>query len=201
MIKPLHIPSILIGLRFVIAPLLLFDALDRDTGWGFIVGYIIAVLSDIFDGIIARRLNVSTPQLREADSRVDIWLFLCLAASTWLVHPQVILDFRVPLLFAVAAQFILSSISLIKFKKLPCFHTYTAKTWGLMLLIATVGLFGFDYAPTLWLAIILCLVNSLEEIVMTLLLPEWQCDILSVFHAIKLRQMLLARSTEQELID
>jgi phosphatidylglycerophosphate synthase len=200
MIKPVHIPSILIGLRFVIAPLLLFDALDRDTGWGFIVGYIIAVLSDIFDGIIARRLNVSTPQLREADSRVDTWLFLCLAASTWLVYPQVILDFRVPLLFVIAAQFMLSSISLLKFKKLPCFHTYTAKIWGLMLLIATVGLFGFDYSPTLWLAIILCLVNSLEEIVMTLLLPKWQCDILSVFHAIKLRQTLLTQSTEQDLI-
>jgi phosphatidylglycerophosphate synthase len=196
MIKLVHIPSILVGLRLAIAPLLLFDALDRQTGAGFIIGYIIAVLSDIFDGIIARRLNVSTPQLRQADSWADICLYLCIAASTWLVYPQVILDFRVPLLLAIAAQLILFTISLIKFSKFPSFHTYTAKIWGLMLLVATVGLFGFGYAPTLWLAIILCVVNSLEEIVMTLILPTWHCDILSIFHALALRQTLLTEPTQ-----
>ena len=57
----------LVGLRFMIAPLLLLDALNGSTGIGFLGGYIIAVLSDIFDGIIARRLGVSTVALRQAD--------------------------------------------------------------------------------------------------------------------------------------
>lgn len=194
MIKRVQIPSILVGLRFAIAPLLLLDALDHKTGLAFVIGYIIAVLSDIFDGIIARRLKVSTVQLRQADSWADISLYLCIAISTWLVYPQVIRDFQTPLLCAIAAQLSLFAVSLIKFQKFPSFHTYTAKLWGIMLLIATVGLFGFGYAPTLWLAIALCLVNSLEEIIMTLLLPEWQCDILSVFHAINLRKTLCLTS-------
>jgi CDP-diacylglycerol--glycerol-3-phosphate 3-phosphatidyltransferase len=59
-------------------------------------------------------------------------------------------------------------------------------------LTATVALFGFGYANTLWLAIALCLINSLEEIIMTLILPEWQCDVLSIFHAMNLRSTLLA---------
>ncbi|HEY9877361.1 MAG TPA: CDP-alcohol phosphatidyltransferase family protein [Leptolyngbyaceae cyanobacterium] len=187
-----YIPSILVGLRFAIAPLLLLDALDHQTGSEFVIGYLIAILSDIFDGIIARRLGVSTAQLRQADSWADIFLFLCLAASTWLVFPQVILDFEVPLLMAVAAQLTLFAISLVKFKKLPSFHTYTAKVWGLTLLTATIGLFGFSYSGALWGAIALCLINSLEEIIMTLLLPEWHCDVLSLFHAMKLRQSLRA---------
>lgn len=54
--------------------------------------------------------------------------------------------------------------------------------------MATVGLFAFEYTKTLWLAIALCLINSLEEIVIVLLLTEWQCDILSVFHAMALRR-------------
>jgi phosphatidylglycerophosphate synthase len=198
MIKLSHLPSILVGMRFALAPLLVFDALDHRTSFWFIIGYVIAVLSDIFDGIIARRLKVSTAQLRQADSWADICLYVCVAISTWLVYPQVIQNFQVPLLSALAIQLTLFAISLIKFKKFPSFHTYTAKTWGLTLLFATIGLFGFGYANTLWLAIALCWLNSLEEIVMTLLLPTWQCDILSVFHAIDLRKTLMHSLTSQD---
>jgi phosphatidylglycerophosphate synthase len=198
MIKLSHLPSILVGMRFALAPLLVFDALDHKTSFWFIIGYVIAVLSDIFDGIIARRLKVSTAQLRQADSWADICLYLCVAISTWLVYPQVIIDFRVPLLSAIAIQLILFAISLIKFQKFPSFHTYTAKAWGLALLAATVGLFGFGYVNTLWFAIALCWLNSLEEIAMTLLLPTWQCDILSIFHVVELRKALMHSSTSQD---
>jgi phosphatidylglycerophosphate synthase len=195
-IELVNIPSILVGLRFAIAPLLLLDALDRDPGGEFIVGYIIAVLSDIFDGIIARRLNVSTTQLRQADSWADIWLYLCVATSAWLVYPHTIIAFRVPLSIALAAQLLLFAVSLGKFRKFPSFHTYTAKIWGLTLLVATVALFGCDYSPTLWLPIVLCVVNSLEEIVMTLILPEWHCDVLSIFHALKLQESAIDGSSD-----
>lgn len=198
MIKLSHLPSILVGMRFALAPLLVFDALDHKTSFWFIIGYVIAVLSDIFDGIIARRLKVSTAQLRQADSWADICLYVCVAISTWLVYPQVIQNFQVPLLSALVIQLTLFGISLIKFKKFPSFHTYTAKTWGLTLLFATIALFGFGYANTLWLAIALCWLNSLEEIAMTLLLPTWQCDILSIFHAVDLRKTLMHSSASQD---
>jgi phosphatidylglycerophosphate synthase len=197
MIKLTAIPSILVGLRFAIAPLLLLDAFDHQTTAGFIGGYVIAVLSDIFDGIVARRLGVSTIQLRQADSWADICLYLSIAASTWLVYPQVIREFQTPLLWAVMAQLSLFGISLVKFQKFPSFHTYTAKIWGLTLLIATISLFGFNDSAALWLAIALCVINSLEEIVMTLILPEWQCDVLSIFHAIDRRRTLMTVTSSQ----
>lgn len=195
MIKLSHIPSLLVGMRFAIAPLLVLDALDHKTSSWFIIGYVIAVLSDIFDGIIARRLKVSTVQLRQADSWADICLYLSVAISAWLAYPQVIINFRLPLLSVIAIQLILFAISLIKFQKFPSFHTYTAKAWGLTLLVATVGLFGFSYANTLWLPIIFCWINSLEEIAMTLILPIWQCDVLSIFHAVDLRKALMLETT------
>lgn len=185
-----NIPWLLVGLRFAIAPLLLLDALDGSTGVGFLIGYIIAVLSDIFDGIIARKLNVSTVALRQADSWADISLYLCIAVSTWLVYPTVIIEFQTPLLVAIAAQLTLFAISLIKFGKFPSFHTYTAKVWGISLLVAVIGLFGFEDATALWGAIGLCLINSLEEIVMTLILPVWTHDVLSLIHALKLRRLV-----------
>ena len=104
---------------------------------------------------------------------------------------------RIPLLVAVVAQFSLFGISLIKFRKFPSFHTYTAKAWGIALLVATLSLFGWGDSRALWVAIAACLVNSLEEIVMTLVLAEWHCDVLSLFHALKLRQSELINSVEK----
>lgn len=186
MLKVTIIPWLLVGLRFLIAPLLLLDALDGATGVGFVAGYVIAVLSDIFDGVIARKLGSSTVELRQADSWADISLYLCIAMSTWLVYPDVVMQFQTPLLWAIAAQMTLFATSLIKFGKFPSFHTYTAKAWGIALCIAVVGLFGFAQTTLLWGAIVLCWINSLEEIVMTLVLPEWQHDVLSLAHAFKL---------------
>jgi CDP-diacylglycerol---glycerol-3-phosphate 3-phosphatidyltransferase len=181
-----RVPALLVIFRFVIAPLLLLDAWDGMTTSFFLAGYILAILSDIFDGIIARLLQVSTAQLRQADSWADIVLFLCLALGTWRVYPQVLMNLRIPLLIAIAAQVFLFSLCLIKYRKLPSYHTYTAKAWGLTILTATIALFGFGYAPTLWLAIVFCWLNSLEEIIMTLLLPQWQCDVLSLYHTLQL---------------
>lgn len=198
MVKLSSIPITLVGFRFLIAFLLCLDALDyRISDW-FVTAYIIAVISDIFDGIIARRLGVSTVRLRQADSWADICLYVAISTGAWLVYPQVIISLQVPLLLALAAQISLFTISLIKFKKFPSFHTYTAKIWGVTLLIATVSLFQFSYINTIWLAIALCWINSLEEIVMTLILTEWHCDVLSIFHAIKLQQSVAETSLNQK---
>lgn len=185
MLKLTMLPWLLVGLRFLLAPLLLLDALDGQTGIRFMVGYTIAVLSDIFDGIIARRIGSSTATLRQADSFADITLYLCVAASTWFVYPAIVMAFQLPLLSAVSAQATLFALSLLKFGKFPSFHTYTAKAWGIALFIAVIGLFGFGEPALLWGAIVLCWINSLEEIVMTLVLPEWQHDVLSLVHALK----------------
>ncbi len=191
-----NIPSLLVALRFAIAPLLLLDARDGSTSFWFIVGYVTAVFSDIFDGIIARRLGVSTPQLRQADSWADLSLYVCIAASAWLVHPEVVFSFRVPLLICLVAQLTLNIVCLVKLKNFPSFHTYTAKAWGLTLLAATVSLFGFGYGGLLWGAIAFCLINSVEEIVMALILPEWQCDVLSIFHALDLKKSEFSKNSD-----
>lgn len=183
-----QIPKILVFLRFAIALLLLIDASDREISIWFIPIYIIAFFSDIFDGIIARRLGVSTVGLRQADSIADVCLYVAIALAVWLVRPEVITNFKIPLLIAIGGQLTLYAISLIKFGKPPSFHTYTAKAWGISLFIATVGIFGFAWDAGLWLAIALCLINTVEEMIMTFILPEWHHDILSVFHAWKLRK-------------
>ncbi|MCV3212743.1 CDP-alcohol phosphatidyltransferase family protein [Plectonema radiosum NIES-515] len=185
------IPKILILFRALISPFLLWDALDGKTTIWFIIGFIAAFLSDIFDGIIARKLDVSNAQLRQADSWADVCLYSCIFISAWLVHSDILIAFRLPLLMVVFVQLIWWIVNLVKYGKPASYHTYSAKFWGITLFIAIVALFGFNYAGIyLWLSCIAGIIHSIEEIAMTLILPVWTHDVLSIFHALELRRDL-----------
>ena len=183
------IPQLLIGLRFLIAPLLLVDAMDNHITPWFLVGFCVAFLSDIFDGIIARRLEVSNTQLRKADSWADICLYCCIAWSAVHLYANCLVPFQIPLLTFFGAQLVLFTLNLIKYGKLPCYHSYSAKMWGIMLFMATIALFGFGQTGIfLWLAIAFGWINTLEEILITLVLPLWTYDVPSLFHALQKSQ-------------
>jgi CDP-diacylglycerol--glycerol-3-phosphate 3-phosphatidyltransferase len=192
------IPISLVIFRFLVAPFLLWDALDGQTSTWFLIGFLAAFLSDIFDGIIARRLGVSNANLRQTDSWADVCLFSCIFISAWLVHKDVIIAYPLPLLAVVVAQLIWWIVNLVKYGKPASYHTYSAKFWGITLFIAIVSLFGFNYAGiALWLTCIAGLIHTIEEIAMTIILPVWTHDVLSIFHALKIRQDLQDNTTRE----
>ena len=185
------IPISLILFRLLIAPFLLWDAIDGNSSVWFIVGFVAAFLSDIFDGIIARRLGVSNAELRQADSLADTCLFSCIFLSAWLGYRDILINYQVPLLMVIFAQALWLIVNLIKYGKPASYHTYSAKFWGITLFIAVVALFGFNYGGiALWITCIFGTIYSVEEIAMTLILPVWTHDVLSIFHALKIRQQL-----------
>ncbi len=183
------IPASLVALRCAIAPYLLWDAWDGDTGQLFLIAFITAVLSDIFDGIIARRLEISTAGLRQADSWADRMLYGAVLTSAVLAHGDVMEHWRWGLVAIVLAQLLWWGVNLSKYGRPASYHTYTAKLWGITLAIATVALFGWNYGGwCMGAAIVVGLLHTLEEIAMTAILPTWHHDVLSIGHALKLRQ-------------
>ena len=186
-----YMPISLVYSRFLISPFLVWDALDGKTSIWFIICYITAFLSDIFDGVIARRLGVSNAKLRQADSWADVTLYVCIAVSAWLAYKEVLISNKLPLLIVIFAQLAWWIVNLVKYGKPASYHTYSAKIWGITLLVAIVALFGFDRAQIpLWVSCIVGTIHSLEEIAMTLVLPTWTHDVLSIFHAWQLRREL-----------
>jgi phosphatidylglycerophosphate synthase len=184
------IPWILVLSRVAIAPYLLWDAWDGETSWMFVLAYSLAFFSDIFDGIIARRLQMSTARLRIADSIADTLLYLGLAFCTWWTHPEVVLACRVPLLLTIGGIALWMLVNMLKYGKFASYHTYSAKFWGLSLFAATIGIYtGWQSVLLLNLACCCGLVNIGEEILMTIILPSWQHDVLSFVHAWRLRSL------------
>ena len=183
-----QIPGALVCSRFFAGPILLWAAL---TGQGrfwlvVILGYVF--LSDVFDGMIARRLGVATARLRVADSWADTSVYLCVAGAVWLRHRALLGPFLVLLLVVIGLMAINWAVAMLKFGRALSFHAYSSKLWGLSLFAASVSLLGFSYAGWfLWAAIAVGIAGHLEGFAMTLILPRWAHDVSGIPEALRLR--------------
>ena len=183
------IPVVLIVCRFLLGPLLFCDALDGQTGILFGVGLIMALLSDIFDGVIARRVGVATTKLREMDSWVDSWFCLWIAACAWFARRDTVIAFA-PLL---TVWFVTDQLALafdwFKYRRFAAYHAYSAKIAGLLLFLAAFVLFTFDnYHELLEIALLAATFAHLERMAITAVMPKWTPDVKGIWHAWKLQQ-------------
>lgn len=183
------LPVALVVIRFFLGPAVFWMAhAGMPRPWIF-AAVAVASLSDLLDGIIARRLKVVTERLRVADSWTDTWYYVWVAATVWQLRPDVVYDYRFPLLSVLALQLLCWAIDLLKYRRFATYHAYTAKAWGFALFFATAALLAFDVVgPFMWLAILMGWVSLIEGIAITLVLPTWTHDVLSVWHAWRLRE-------------
>ncbi|MFT3883458.1 MAG: CDP-alcohol phosphatidyltransferase family protein [Gemmatales bacterium] len=85
-----HLPLALTLSRFVLAPVLVAIASTSLPGWTLALICVIAFLTDLFDGILARRWGVATPQLRRLDVIADVVFYLGMIVAFYLRRPDVI---------------------------------------------------------------------------------------------------------------
>lgn len=184
-----YIPNGLVFLRIGLTGFLVWDALDRETGIWFVVCYIVAALSDMLDGMIARRFNVTSPQGSRLDAYADFILYLSILFCIWMVHREVVQSFMIPIVILCITQTTSWLFSLIKFGKLTSYHSYIAKTWAIMLFVAIVALFAFNYAGILfWSIIIIGVISNIEDMIITCVAPRSACDVLTIRDAFALRK-------------
>ncbi|MBI3990671.1 MAG: CDP-alcohol phosphatidyltransferase family protein [Candidatus Omnitrophica bacterium] len=182
------IPNALSFSRIVIAFLLLIDALDGKTGLWFVILFALASLSDALDGMIARRLGVVNSSGSEIDARADAVLYCTILFCIWRVHPAVIGSFLIPLVTLGILQAISWLISIKKFGRTTCYHSYSAKAWSISIFCAVISLFAFNYAGFLfWSLIIFGYISILEDTIITWLTPKYAIDVKSFLDALKLR--------------
>ncbi|MGI4790046.1 MAG: CDP-alcohol phosphatidyltransferase family protein [Janthinobacterium lividum] len=188
-----QIPMALVVSRFLAGPVLLWAALTRQSS-GWLVGILVAVfLADVFDGVIARRLQVVTARLRIADSWADTSFYVCVALAIWLLHRDLLTAFTVPLLSVLALLGINWGVAMVKFHQAMSFHAYSSKLWGLSLFAASVAILGFSYAGMwLWTAIVVGIFGHLEGFAMVLILPRWAHDVSGIPEALRLRAEMKA---------
>jgi CDP-diacylglycerol--glycerol-3-phosphate 3-phosphatidyltransferase len=184
-----HLPAALIVLRFTLGPAVMAMVAAGVAGPWLIAAATAGFLSDIFDGVVARRLGVATERLRVADSWVDTWYYVWVAAAIWRGSPEVVAAYGTPLLVVVGLQGANWLLEFAKYRRFCTYHAYTAKLWGITLFLAAVWLLGFRQpGPFLWGAIAGGVLSLGESLLMTLVLPRWHHDVKHLGHALELRR-------------
>lgn len=148
----------------------------------------LGLLSDVFDGIIARRLGISTVTLRRMDSTVDVIFFLLVAVGAYILCPSFFMMNKVLLIILIGTEALTYVVSFLRFKKEIATHSIGAKVWTLFLFATLTEVIVHCEAPVLFsLCFWIGMLTRLEIIVIVLLLKQWTNDVPSVYHAMQLR--------------
>ena len=148
-------------------------------------------LSDIFDGVVARRFDVSTAGLRRLDSAVDTVFYLAAAFCAWRLQPAAIEANLLWIGLIIGTQVIDHLAELAKFGREASYHAWSARVWGLALFVALIALFASGSGALLPVAAAFGLLSHTETLAITLVLPEWRHDVPTVFHAWRIRRALV----------
>ena len=183
-----QLPWLMAAARALLGPILILGQLSQWSGATLASLIVTALISDIFDGILARRWHCDTPAVRLFDSMADTAFYLCTALALWFRYPHLWKTHNLlfgSLLTLEAARFF---YDFAKFGKPASYHSYLAKSWGLLLATAVIVAFLSPHADTLIsAALLLGILCDLEGLIMSLILPTWHRDVKTLHHAYSLR--------------
>jgi len=184
-----RVPIALVCLRALCVAAMLTAGITRARGIVLAIIVSVAFVSDVFDGIIARRLGVATPGLRRADTIVDTAFYIGAALTLLLRTPGVVWASR----YGVALLVVLEGIRLFvdrrKFGRMAAYHMWSAKAWGLALWLGFCEAFLTGRpGPLFRLAVGLGIAADLEGLAASRVLSRWTHDVPTVWHAVRIER-------------
>lgn len=189
-IMKFFIPKSLIICRLLIGFVIIILSVLQIPGYSIIAVILLSIglLTDIFDGIIARRLHISTQSLRRLDSSVDQIFFICVAIATYIQCPLFFSGNATKLIILFSMEALTYLVSFIKFKKEIATHTIGAKVWTLLLVATLIQIMlqcqsGLLFTICFWAG----MATRLEIVLIILFLKQWANDVPSLYHALQLR--------------
>jgi phosphatidylglycerophosphate synthase len=176
--------------RAALGPVLIVGAACSWNPMALAAMVVAALLSDIFDGVLARRWGSDTPGVRLFDTVADTVFYLCTAVALWIAHPDVLRHNARLLAALLLLEGARLGFDLAKFGKPASYHSYLAKTWGLVMATAVTATFATRWGAALMpLALGLGIACNLEGLAMSVVLPFWRKDVKGLSAARRMRSM------------
>ncbi len=146
------------------------------------------VIADIFDGIIARKLNISTTSFRVLDTIFDLLFYLSILVYIASTNSHAISNNTLLIVIIISLEGLMYIVSFIRFKKAPSPHAILSKFWGLYIIIEftllIMGVAGNHFTIALCFGVII----HTERVLIYSILKQWDHDIPTVYHALQLKQ-------------
>ena len=187
-----HIPWLMAAGRAVLGPVLIAGA---ESGWNGMVlaGMVVAaLLSDIYDGVLARRWCCDTAEVRLFDSMADTVFYLCTAVALWFWEPPLLRSYGELLVVLLGMEVLRFGVDFVKFGKPASYHSYLAKAWGLVMAVAVIWVFAIDRGSVLVaVALGMGILCDLEGLAMSLVMPVWRKDVKTLGEAWRIRREMI----------
>jgi len=139
---------------------------------------LVAALSDVLDGWLARRFGWTSRLGAFLDSLADISLVVVTLYAIWVLHPHVYLVHGMVVWAVVSVWLVVHVAALVRYQRLASFHTRLTRIGILLFVVFVMLLFFYGFSGWLYYpAGLICLFGGVESLVMIALLPQWRPDI------------------------
>jgi CDP-diacylglycerol--glycerol-3-phosphate 3-phosphatidyltransferase len=181
-----HLPFALTTLRLLLGPIAMACALANFPRWVYLPLLVTGTLSDIYDGILARRYGVATPALRRYDSITDVIYYLFILAAAFVLCKTVITQNWLLIALILLSEATVILVCYVRFGTYPATHSCMAKFYGLCLLATLTSLLVFNAGSWTIIALtIVALTANLEIIAIHFLVNTPPVDVRSIFALLK----------------
>lgn len=179
---PATLPNLLSASRMALAPVLL-GLSWRGLPEAFLAVLALALLTDLLDGALARRLGQVSDRGAELDSLGDLCVYLAVPVAAWWLWPEVVLRDPVTVAVIVASYGLTSALGFLRYGRVKSFSTWSGRVSALVLSAGVVLLLLDVSVWPLRAAAVVVVLSDLEEVAMMALLPRWQANVPSLWHA------------------
>ena len=167
--------------RIACSPLLLYFLWIEQRelfAWFLLVSY----STDMIDGFLARKFNMTSPRGSQLDSFGDQITVILGFVGLLVFEQEFIVKNYILIIIAFIPYIIQMLIAYTKFGKATSFHTYLAKlsavSQGIFILSA---LFFSPNYILFYIMIVLGFLETIEEIILIFLIKEWASDIKGIY--------------------
>ena len=180
----LTIPNQFSLFRLIAAPFLLYFAWIGEAA-PFLILLAVSLVSDALDGYLARRWHQESELGTKLDSWGDLANYLLVPLCAWWLWPEIIRREFAIFWLVIANFFVPLLFGLLKFHKIPGYHTWMAK-FAALLMVPAIYLLFLDITP--WpfrIAAMIHLLMAIEEISITLYLNTLESNVKTIWHLIR----------------
>ena len=144
------LPNTISMCRLAFIPVLWWLALQGEAAWVGI-GIMAALLSDIIDGQLARRLNQVTKLGSQLDSLADNLLVPSTIVWLLMLRPEVLAGYnQIATLAATVIYVVFLAIGYIRFSRFANLHLYSGKASGVIGTLFMLDAFIFGFHPMMF---------------------------------------------------
>lgn len=180
------VPNTISLFRLACSPVILWFAWNGEER-PFLAFLTTALVSDFFDGAIARLLKHTTEWGAKLDSLADFLLALAVLPCIWWLWPHLLEAELRYFMLVLVGSFAQLTCGYLKFGRAPSYHTWTSKSATLLLSISLIVLlYTQDVSAPFRFSAMLHLASTVESILITLIIPRWNYNVHSLWHALAL---------------